>query len=362
MNRILHTLVASLRTIALSRGNAFVTSAGMASCHHGSRPFLRWTAVLALAAMALSQGATSRTASASPIVIDGGSSWVGWSLRGNSRDVGIWGAGSTTRNYDLYTTVFYFDNNQITGNPVQVKASSAPSGFNQGTFSQGAFTNGNVILGIGLKMKDNIGASGTASALGQTFVNFGIGTNNYQAASSLGGTDGRTDNVMWGHTGDFAMHMSAPSSNALGPSNLSAMTADGTAYFGTGTSSNLPGGVGSGVSYDYAARIFRQGTAGGSIQFLFDLSAMQSLYGPGSPPLGGGWNPEASARIGAIDLETISNLNLSMYNSNDNFANGSTVVVGIAVPEPSTAVLGVIAIGTLAFAARRRRRKGDVVR
>jgi hypothetical protein len=357
MNRILHTLVASLRTIALSRGNAFVTSAGMASCHHGSRPFLRWTAVLALAAMALSQGIPSRTASASPIVVDGGSSWVGWALRGNSRDVGIWRAGSTTRNYDLYTTVFYFDNNQITGNPVQVKAPSAPSGFNQGTFSQGAFTNGNVILGIGLKMKDN-----NSSAIGQTFLNFGIGTNNYQAASSLGGTDGRTDNVVWGHTGDFAMQMSAPS-GGTGPTNLSAMTTNGTAYLGTGTSSNLPGGIGSGVSYDYAARMFRQSSAGGSIQFLFDLSAMQALYGPGSPSLGGGWNPTASARIGAIDLGTISDLNLSMFNANTGFANGQSVVIGpIAVPEPSTAVLGVIAIGTLAFAARRRRRKGDVVR
>lgn len=351
INSVLHTFAASLRTTALSRGNAFVTSAGMAPCHHGSRPLLRWTAVLALAAMALSQGIPSRTASASPIVIDGGTSWVGWSLRGNSRDVGIWGANGTTRDFDLYTTVFYFDNNQITGNPVQVKAPSAPSGFNQGTFSQGAFTNGNVILGVGLKMKDN-----NSRAIGQTFLNFGIGTNNYQAASSLGGTDGRVDNTVWGHTGDFAMWMDGTGS---GPSNLSAMTSNGTAYAGTGVSSDLPG---SGVSYDYAFRMFRQGDAGGSIQFLFDLSAMQSLYGPGSPSLGGGFNPTASARIGAIDLGTVSNLNLSMFNSNAGFANNQQVVVGIAVPEPSTAVLGVIAIGTLAFAARRRRRKGDVVR
>jgi hypothetical protein len=150
--------------------------------------------------------------------------------------------------------------------------------------------------------------------------------------------------------------------NGNGPSNLYAMTTNGTASGGNGASSDLGGGIGSGVSYDYAARMFRQGDAGGSIQFLFDLSAMQALYGPGSVPVSpSAWTPTATARIGAIDLQTISNLNLSMYNSNDNFANGSTVVVGIAVPEPSTAVLGVIAIGTLAFAARRRRRKGDVV-
>ena len=151
MNSVLHPLVASLRTTALSRGNAFVTSAGMASCHHGSRPFLRWTAVLALAAMALSQHATSRTASASPIVIDGGTSWGGWSLRGNSRDVGIWAKDSTTRDFDLYTTVFHFDNNAITGSPVQVKVATAPSGFGQGTYSQGAFANGNVIMGSVLR-------------------------------------------------------------------------------------------------------------------------------------------------------------------------------------------------------------------
>ena len=101
--------------------------------------------------------------------------------------------------------------------------------------------------------------------------------------------------------------------------------------------------------------MFRQGGADGSIQFLFDLTAMEDLYGPGSPSLGGGWNPDAlSNRIGPMGH----NLNLSMYNSNDGYSNASTVVIGpIPVPEPSTAVLGVIAIGTLAFAARRRMRR-----
>jgi len=359
MNSILHTLVASLRKIALSRGNVFVKSSWITSSHHGSRPILRWTAVLALAPMVLSWDVISRTASASPIVIDGGTSWGGWSLRGNSRDVGIWAKDSTTRNFDLYTAVFHFDNNAITGSPVQVKVATAPSGFGQGTFSQGAFANGNVIMGIGLKMKDN-----NASAIGTTFLNFGIGTNNYRAASSLGGTDGRTDNTVWARTGDFGMWMSAPAGGS-GPSNLYAMTTNGAAYAGTGQYSNLPGGFGSGVSYDYAARIFRQGGAGGSIQFLFDLTAMESLYGAGSPSLGRGWNPTSSARIGAIDLGDTSDLNLSIYNSNDSFVNASTVVIGpispIPVPEPLTSALGVIASGALAFAARRCTRRGHVV-
>jgi|GEM_PF-4232738 len=190
-----------------------------------------------------------------------------------------------------------------------------------------------------------------ASAIGQTFLNFGIGFDNYQAATSVGGIDGHWDNTVWAHTGDFGMWMSDPSDGS-GPSNLYAMTTNGLAHAGTGQYANLPGGFGSGVSYDYAARTFRQGDADGSIQFLFDLTAMEDLYGPGSPSLGGGWNPNAlSNRIGPMGH----NLNLSIYNSNDGFVNASTAVIGpIAVPEPSTAVLGVIAIGTLAFAARRR--------
>lgn len=47
--------------------------------------------------------------------INGGSSWGGWNHRGNSRDVGIWGARSTTRSYEIYTTVFTFGDDAITG-------------------------------------------------------------------------------------------------------------------------------------------------------------------------------------------------------------------------------------------------------
>jgi hypothetical protein len=104
--------------------------------------------------------------------------------------------------------------------------------------------------------------------------------------------------------------------------------------------------------------MFRQGGAGGTIQFFFDLTAMETLYGPGSPSIGAGWNPTTSARIGDIG----SSLNLVMYNSNSGFANGSQVVIGpIAVPEPSTSVLGAISIGALAF-VRRRAEKDEVVR
>jgi hypothetical protein len=189
-----------------------------------------------------------------------------------------------------------------------------------------------------------------ASAIGTTFLNFGIVGNNYQAASSLGGTDGRVLNTAWARTGDFGFWMDG---NGNGPSELYAMTTNGTSQGGTGSSSALAGGIGSGVSYDYAVRMFRQGDAGGSIQFFFDLTAMETLYGPGSPTLGpSGWNPTASARIGDIG----SSLTVAMYNSNSGFVNGSQVAFGVSVvPEPSNSlVLGAISISTLAFARRRK--------
>jgi hypothetical protein len=281
------------------------------------------------------------------IDINGGLSWGGWTFYGNSRAAGIWAADSTTRDFDIYTTVFYFDNNQITGNPTQVKAGSAPEGFAAGPNSPGAFANSDVILGIGLKMKDL-----NAGAIGQTFVNFGIGGGNYQAATALGAADGRTDNTVWAHTGDFGTWMDG---TGVGPSNLYAMTSDGTAHGGSGVSSNLPGGFGSGVSYDYAFRMFRQGDAGGSIQFFYDLTAMQALYGPGNTSAK--WNPSAAA-IGAIDLSTPSNLTISLYNSNVGFGNGSTAVIGpISVPEPSTVALAGIGALALGAGAIRRNRK-----
>jgi hypothetical protein len=95
--------------------------------------------------------------------------------------------------------------------------------------------------------------------------------------------------------------------------------------------------------------MFRQGDAGGTIQFFFDLTAMETLYGPGGPSLGGGWNPEG-AHIGSIDQA----LTFSMYNSNTSYVNGSEVVIGpVVVPEPTSALL--CGIAGLGFLIRRRR-------
>lgn len=285
---------------------------------------------------ALSTLALTGTSALASIDINGGASWGGWNHRGNSRDVGIWGAQSTTRSYELYTTVFTFNNDAVTGG-TQVRGNNTPVGFASGAFSTGAFANGNTILGIGLRM------NGGASAVSQNFVGFDLSGTGFQAASALGAADGRVSVSQWGKTGDFSAWIDP---NA-GPSNLAVLNSNGSAQGGAGTYSNLVGGYGSGVSYDFAFRAFRNGAVGGGLQMFFDLTAMQNLYGGGSNFITNGWTNGATP-IGAIG----SNIKLSLYNAEASHADASQVTFGVTVPAPCA----VAVLGLFGLAGTRRRR------
>jgi hypothetical protein len=307
---------------------------------------LGWNRVRAACAGAVLVVLATGGARAAGIDINGGSSWGGWDYRGQSNQLGIWGSGSTTRSFDIYTSVFTFADNVITGG-TQVRASGAPLGFAPGPFSTGAFANGNRIFGFGVQM------NGAASVEGTTRVTFGLAGNDFLAASSVGGTDGRVSLTNWGHAGDFTVWLNHTAS-PLGPSEIVVLTSDGTQQGGTGASSTLGGGTGSGVSYDFAVRMFRVGSVGGSYQAFFDLTAMQDLYGGGPNFITSGWNA-GPAEIGTIG----SSFNLSVLHGDGYITDSQRITFGVSdppppVPEPAGIAVFLLALLGLAMIAQRR--------
>jgi hypothetical protein len=62
--------------------------------------------------------------------INGGLSWNGWTSRGFSVQLGVYGSGGTSEVYEIYMTSFAFDaaSDTISGAPVQAVA-PAPAGY-----------------------------------------------------------------------------------------------------------------------------------------------------------------------------------------------------------------------------------------
>jgi hypothetical protein len=250
------------------------------------------------------------------------------------------------RNFDIYITKFTFNNNTVSGSPIQTTIghpdfSNGPGPLGFGTYAAGSFANGNSIFGIGMKMRNG------SRAAGNQIVKFDLDGAQFTASTVV---NEASANGVWdcfgpaGQVGDFSVWMDAVNNR---PSNL------GVNNNGAGGVSNLPGGIGSGTGYNFAFRHFRQGDVDGSIQMFFDLTAMQALYGVGGsltgsaalPGQAGGWNGGVQP-IGAFG----SNFRVGLYSAQPDWADANQVVFGIPTPG-AAAVLG---LGGL-MASRRRR-------
>jgi hypothetical protein len=254
------------------------------------------------------------------ISIDGGTTWTGWTSEGQSNQLGVYGSGSASAVYEVYTTAFAFNNNSVSGGAVGGGATGGATGFGTGTYSAGAFANGNRILGIGVRVI----SGGSITGMTPT-VRFDLDADSYQAASSVGGGDGRTSTTDYSEFRDFTAQFQGNLSWT--GSTINQQTGDGTFYGGTSNFQTIPGGFGSGVSYDFPFRAFAQT---GSYQMFFDLNALQSIYGTGNPnPFGLNSN---FTGIGAVG----SNVRISLNGLGDNNVvfDASTA----AVPELSSFV------------------------
>ncbi len=210
--------------------------------------------------------------SAMAVDINGGSSWTGWTSKGLSSQLGVYGSGSETAVYEVYTTSFSFNNDSadFTGGAVGGGLTGGATGFGTGGFSRGAFANGNRILGIGVRV-----VSGGSISVFTPTVRFDLDSDSYQPASTVPGGDGQTSSGTYSEFKDFTVQFA--SSLTWAGTTLNGQAGNGTFYGGLSTFQTIPGGIGSGVSYDWAFRAFAQAD---SYQMLFDLDAMQALYGP----------------------------------------------------------------------------------
>jgi hypothetical protein len=228
---------------------------------------LRRIAVGALIVMAC------MSSSAFGVDINGGSSWSGWTSRGASNQLGVYGSGSTTNVYEVYSTEFTFNSDAVSGGPVGGGPTGGITGFGTGAFSTGAFASGNQILGVGVRVV----SGGSISGFTPT-VRFDLDGDSFQAATSVGGADGRTSFTSWSESGDYTVQFEG--ANSWRGGTLTMQAGNGTSNGGPNNQQQIVGGIGSGVSYDWAFRAFAQSD---SYQMFFDLTAMQALYGVANP-------------------------------------------------------------------------------
>ena len=265
--------------------------------------------------------------------INGGSSWSGWNSQGMSNSLGVYGSGSTTDIYEVYTSVFNFNNNSVSGGAVGGGPTGGGTGFGTGSFSTGAFANGDTILGLGVRR-----VSGSSVAGFTPTVRFDLDGDSYLAATSVGGVDGRTSFSTYSEFRDFTVQFEG--ANSWRGGTLSMQTGAGTFYGGPNNTQQIVGGIGSGVSYDWPFRAFAQTD---SYQMFFDMNAMQAIYGTGNPnPFGLNSN---FTGIGAFSSDF--RVSLNGLGSNDVVINASTV------PEPAS--MATLAFGVLVLLRRRKK-------
>jgi hypothetical protein len=211
-------------------------------------------------------------AQATPIDINGGTSWAGWELRGNSNDQGIWASGSTTVNYQIYTATFRLDAAQsATG--ANTKIGGAPAG----PMDLSGWTAGERVLGVGINAVSDLGAFNDSLDRWSNlpFINFDFGNGCYNAASSVGGTDGSAsisgcaaDGI--DVSGMLATQVNGDFNNLYRPNGLSIFNADGT-FTNYGNTLGYAAGV-----WPYIRSFWDP--VGTTWQTLFNLDLLESAY------------------------------------------------------------------------------------
>lgn len=249
------------------------------------------------------------------VATNGGASWNGWTAGGLSNQLGTWGSGATGGAvYRIYQTVFTFDNNTMT-----LGSGYTGNDFTAGAGSAGSFANGNLIYGLGIERVSGSGNMGT--------ITIGFGQS-YQAASSVGGSDGRVSTSSWSQYRDLNAQF-----GSAGASQYSVQQGNNPGPGGSSSFANS--GNSGGLTF-----AFRGAGNGLNYQMFFDITAMNALY------TASGVN---GIPVGMRSLGEYFKLSIDVGMGSSGAAR--TAVNSLQVPAPGAAAL----IGLAGLIARRRK-------
>jgi hypothetical protein len=262
---------------------------------------------------------------AATIDINGGSSWGGWTLQGTSQTAGIWASGATTGPYNVYTSVFSYSTNTVTGSPTG-------GGGTVGGFGAG-FVNGDKILGIGV----DAGSLTIPTTVYTLKLDFG--NNSYQAASSVGAGDGKVSSSTYANAGDVNIQ------NNSGSFQANQLTVFTPAVGLTAESSNAANGL---------IRPFASFRQGNSYQIFVDLDQLASWAVASAAVLS--VSPDAVGPIGSSLT-----FDLAPGFSTTNVVIGNLSLATSEVPLPAALPLFASGLGALGLLGWRRKKKAGAL-
>jgi hypothetical protein len=317
------------------------------------------------------------------IVVDGGQSWTGWDLRGQSDSINVspgvlGGARNSALNvYRVYTTTFLFDNHTKASGTIGGGTNGGTSGFatSAGSGFTNVFKNGNRILGFGLEYIsgatvpgsglttirfDLDGNSEPTNPSSNTYYRAGTsidGSNNIQGGQGSFGTVSRqkdfTIQLLTGST-DAGLVGTAVSLQANASKTPGSSSGDQTLVLNrTGTSGTAAG--------EWPFRIFKttETEKVNNYQVFIDLDALVAQFGITNPVGQINYQGNTSASWVGIGspFDGTDSFSLNGYGNNDvafgmdlsNIGGGGGGGGGV-VPEPASAAI--FALGAVGYGLR----------
>jgi hypothetical protein len=139
------------------------------------------------------------------------------------------------------------------------------------------------IFGVGIEAVSGVPVfSGSGVWAVRPFITFDLASDSYQAASTVGGTDGRTSPSVYARAGDFNVQLNGDNNKTYRPNFMSVYTDDGSFWGGTGSFTSFAGSINDHETSLWPHVRSFYDPSNGSWQALFNLDTLQTIPGFGT--------------------------------------------------------------------------------